>query len=146
MQRASLVEGAIDLAVLLREVADPAAGATCLFLGTVRDVNEERPVVGIEYAAYRSMARRELQSIVGDAAERFGTTALIVEHRIGTLAVGDISVAIVAAHAHRAPAFEAARWVIEEIKRRTPIWKREEYADGSSGWVDPAGASAEASA
>jgi len=137
MVRATLVERPIDPATLLQSVADAGVGAACLFLGTVRDLNDGRRVTGIEYAAYRPMAAQELQAIAAAAAEQFDTTALVVEHRIGTLAVGDISVAIAAAHPHRAQAFDAARFVIEEIKRRTPIWKRERYADGSQEWVDP---------
>jgi molybdopterin synthase catalytic subunit len=136
--RTALVEQPIDPAALLKEVAHAGAGATCLFLGTVRDLNDGRAVTGIEYTAYRAMAAQELHAIAVGAAELFGTTALVVEHRIGTLALGDISVAIAAAHPHRAQAFDAARMVIEEIKRRTPIWKRERYADGSHEWVDPA--------
>lgn len=146
MLRAGLVEHPIDPAALLREVADPSVGAICLFLGTVRDLNDGRSVVGIDYAAYRSMARKELQAIAASAAEQFGTTVLIVEHCVGTLTVSDISVAIVAAHPHRAPAFDAARLVIEEIKRKTPIWKQERYADGSKEWVDPSHTSAGAAA
>jgi molybdopterin synthase catalytic subunit len=83
------------------------------------------------------MAESELASIVAEAEDRFGVSALIVEHRVGTLAIGDVSVAIVAAHSHRAPALDCTRFVIDEIKHRVPIWKREHYADGSREWIDP---------
>jgi molybdopterin synthase catalytic subunit len=76
------------------------------------------------------MAEREMSAIAREASERFGVTRLIVEHRLGTLRLGEISVAVVAAHAHRAPALDANRYVIEELKRRVPIWKLEHYRDG----------------
>jgi molybdopterin synthase catalytic subunit len=137
MMRAAIVDRALDPAALLAEVANVANGATVLFVGTVRDVNDGRAVTGIEYAAYSSMALAELTAIVAEAAERFGTQHLVVEHRLGALALGDASVAIAAAHPRRVGAFDAARWVIEELKRRVPIWKREHYADGTREWVDP---------
>ena len=74
---------------------------------------------------------------MAEATAKFGTEHVVCEHRVGTLALGEASVAIAAAHAHRAPAFEACRFVIEELKRRVPIWKREHYADGTREWVDP---------
>ena len=101
-------------------------------------MNDERAVTGIEYAAYRVMAEAELRRIAREAATRFGTDALVVEHRIGVLELGDVSVAIAVSHAHRANALDATRFVIEEIKKRAPIWKREQYADGTREWVDPA--------
>jgi molybdopterin synthase catalytic subunit len=87
------------------------------------------------------MAQVELERILAEAAEEFGVSAIVVEHRVGPLALGDVSVAIVAAHAHRAPALDATRFVIEEIKKRVPIWKREHYADGTREWVNPTQAS-----
>lgn len=136
--RVALVTRAIDAAALLREVASTAHGATSLFLGTVREVNDGRAVTGMEYAAYEAMARAELDSITREALERFGVTALVVEHRTGALDLGEVSVAIAVSHAHRAPALDATRFVIEELKKRVPIWKREHYADGAREWVDPA--------
>jgi molybdopterin synthase catalytic subunit len=136
--RVAVVTHPIDAAALLREVASPAHGATSLFLGTVRDVNDGREVSGVEYAAYEAMAVAELERIAREALTRFGVDALVVEHRTGELDLGDVSVAIAAAHAHRAPALDATRFVIEELKRRVPIWKREHYADGTREWIDPA--------
>jgi molybdopterin synthase catalytic subunit len=135
--RAAVVDRPLDPAALLAEVASHAHGATTLFVGTVRDVNDGRAVLGIEYTAYGAMARRELERIVAEAGERFDGAALVVEHRVGYLALGEASVAVAAAHARRAPAMDAARWVVEELKRRVPIWKREHYADGTREWVDP---------
>lgn len=137
MRRASILTGEIDPASLINEVASPQYGAISLFVGTVREVNEGRSVSAIEYSAYRSMAAAELDRILDEAEERFGVSALVVEHRIGLLALGDVSVAIAAAHAHRAPALDCTRYVIEEIKKRVPIWKKEHYADGTREWVDP---------
>jgi molybdopterin synthase catalytic subunit len=127
----------IAVPALLREVAADGAGATALFLGTVRDTNDGRPVEGIEYTAYERMAIAELERIVGEAVERHPGTAIVVVHRIGTLTIGDISVAIACSNAHRAAALDANRYVIEELKRRVPIWKRERYLDGTLEWVDP---------
>ena len=142
--RSAIVDHPIEPAALLAEVARSANGAAILFVGTVRDVNEGRPVTGIQYAAYESMATRELGAIVHEAVGRWSTPDIVVEHRIGTLELGDISVAIACAHPRRAPSFEAARWIIEELKRRVPIWKLEHYADGTREWVDPTRATSEA--
>ena len=135
--RSALVRRPIDPAALLVEVQRSGNGATVLFVGTVRDVNDGRPVTGMEYTAYESMAERELGLIVREVADRFAADDVVVEHRLGELAVREVSVAIAAAHPHRARAFEAARYVIEELKRRVPVWKLEHYVDGTREWVDP---------
>lgn len=135
--RIALVEHVLNAAALLDEVASTSCGATSLFLGTVRNVNEGREVTGIEYTAYAAMATAELDRIAHEAAERFGTDRIVIEHRIGTLTLGEASIAIVVAHERRTPAMEASRYLIEEIKKRVPIWKREHYADGTREWVDP---------
>jgi molybdopterin synthase catalytic subunit len=133
--RVALTDDHIDVAALIGEVTDEACGASVTFLGTVRDINDGRPVTGIEYSAYRSMAEREMTAIAHEACERFGVSRLVIEHRLGALSLGDISVAVVVAHAHRAPALDANRYVIEELKRRVPIWKLEHYEDGRREWV-----------
>lgn len=135
--RAALVREPIDLAALLQEVSDAASGATTLFVGTVRDVNDARPVTGIDYTAYESMAERELGRIAQEAVERFGTTHVVVEHRLGYLTLAEASIAIAVSHPRRGAALDASRYVIEEVKKRVPIWKREHYADGTLEWVDP---------
>ena len=142
--RTAHVTRPIEPWALFAEVASPAQGAISLFLGTVRELHDARMVTGIEYTAYEAMALKELDRIAAEAVARFGALALVVEHRIGALALGDVSVAIAVAHAHRTPALDATRFVIEEIKRAVPIWKREHYADGTREWVDPTGARAEA--
>ena len=135
--RAALVRPPLDVLALIAEVADDTHGATAVFVGTVRATNDGREVTGIEYAAYEAMAEREMHAILSEAAATFGSPRLVVEHRLGALAVGEASVAIVAAHERRATAIDAMRYVIEEIKRRVPIWKREHYSDGTRVWVDP---------
>jgi molybdopterin synthase catalytic subunit len=131
----AIIDHAIDVTALLSRVASAGNGATVLFLGTVRDMNEGRDVTGIEYSAYRSMAERELAAIVEEAAALADSNDIAVEHRIGTLSVGECSVAVAVGHPHRGRAFEAARYVIEELKQRVPIWKREHYVDGAREWV-----------
>ncbi len=133
--RSAIVDRPLDPGALLGEVSDPAHGAVVLFVGTVRDTNAGRAVTGIEYTAYRAMAERELADIVRETEERFAGARVAAEHRLGTLGLGEASVAIAAAHGHRAAAYDASRYVIEEIKRRLPIWKREHYTDGTREWV-----------
>jgi molybdopterin synthase catalytic subunit len=137
--RTAIVRCAIDVTALLAEVQETANGATVVFLGHVRDVNDGRAVTGIEYSAYGEMAERELAAIASECASAFGIAHLAIEHRLGALELGEASIAIVVAHAHRAPAYEASRFIIEEVKRRLPIWKREGYLDGSSEWVNASG-------
>lgn len=133
--RAAIVTVPIDPASLLQEVSDPANGASVLFVGTVREQNEGRPVTGIDYAAYEAMAERELDRIVRECAQRFATPYVVAVHRIGHLDIGEISVAIATAHPHRAEAYDASRYVIEQIKVRLPVWKREAYVDGTREWI-----------
>jgi molybdopterin synthase catalytic subunit len=137
MRRFSVGADEIRPASLIEEVSSPRNGAISVFIGTVREVNEGRAVSSIEYSSYRAMASAELERILDEAEELFGVSALVVEHRIGLLGLGEVSVAIAAAHPHRAPALDCTRYVIEEIKKRVPIWKMEHYADGTREWVDP---------
>jgi molybdopterin synthase catalytic subunit len=133
--RVALVDREIDVAALIAEVSDNTCGASTVFLGCVRDVNDGRAVTAIEYSAYRSMAEREMAAIANEAQDAFGVSRLVIEHRLGTLALGEVSVAVVAAHPHRTPALDANRYAIEELKRRVPIWKLEHYVDGTREWV-----------
>jgi molybdopterin synthase catalytic subunit len=129
----------ISLEVLLAEVASAECGGTCVFLGTVRNGPEEGGVTGIEYTAYDEMAEAELARIVAVARDRWPDARVALRHRLGLVAVGEPSVAIVTAAPHRAQAFEACRYVIEEVKARLPVWKKELRADRSEVWVDPSG-------
>ncbi len=135
--RTALVTGAIDGSALLAEVAAPRNGAAVLFVGAVRDSNDGRAVSGIEYSAYAAMAENEMAAIVSEAANQFDTDDIVVEHRVGQLGIGEASVVIAVAHPHRAQAYEASRYIIEALKKRVPVWKREEYLDGTREWVDP---------
>lgn len=137
--RTALLGRPLDVATAAAEVGAPAMGALSLFVGTVRDVNEGRAVDGIEYNAYAPMAEREMAQIADEARERFGTDRIVIEHRTGYLPLGEASVLIAVAHARRAPAMDASRWILEELKRRVPIWKCEHYTDGTREWVGQGG-------
>lgn len=132
---ARVTADAIDPAALLGGALSPDDGAALLFWGVVRNENDGRAVSSLEYSAYAEMAEREMLRIAEEARARFGTGAIHVVHRIGLLRVGEASVAIAVASPHRAEAYEASRYVIEELKRRVPVWKREGYVDGESEWV-----------
>lgn len=135
MIRAALVRSTIDTARLIAEVSDAGNGAAALFLGTVRSHNDGRDVLMIEYSAYEPMAEKEMDAILNEAAQQFGVQHIVAEHRLGELKIGEASVAIAAAHPHRAPALDALRYSIEQLKLRVPIWKLEHYADGDRNWV-----------
>ena len=137
MIRSAIVDREIEPSALITEVRSDGAGAVSVFIGTVRDLSEGRLVERLEYEAYHAMAESELADILRDASEKFGVSSLVAEHRIGELSVGDVSVAIAAAHAHRTAAIECTHFVIEEIKKRVPVWKREHFVDGTRQWVDP---------
>lgn len=137
--RSAIVDRPIDSCALLSEVANTRNGATVLFVGTVRDTNDGASVSGLDYSSYTEMAERELAAIVLETVERWDTSDIVVEHRIGTLRLGEASVAIAVAHPHRGQAYDASRYIIEELKKRLPIWKREHYVDGRSDWVNAEG-------
>ena len=126
----------IDPAALAARVVHRERGALVTFVGHVRDHHAGRTVTGLEYSAYAAMAEAECAKIVAEAERRW-PVAVALEHRLGALDVGDVAVAIAVGGGHREEAFDACRWVIEEVKRSVPIWKRERYADGSVAWVDP---------
>ena len=116
-------------------VGGPSDGAIDLFIGIVRDHNEGQPVNGMHYDAYAEMAERTLQEIVSEAAGLRGVGKVAAVHRIGELAVGEASVVIAASAPHRAEAFAATRYVIEEIKKRLPVWKQERHVTGATAWL-----------
>lgn len=135
LPRFHVTTDSIDTASLLAAAAGPGDGAVLLFLGVVRDRNEGREVVQLEYEAYAPMAESEMEKIALEAAERWQTGPISIAHRVGLLEVGEVSVAIAVAAPHRGEAYEASRYVIEELKKRVPIWKREGYVDGPSEWL-----------
>ena len=133
---------AIDVEALIEETARADRGGTVVFLGTVRRGPEDGPVEAIEYSAYEEMAEAECGRIVAEAGDRWPGFGIAIRHRLGEVATGTASIAVVAAAPHRAEAFDAGRWVVEEAKRRLPVWKRERFADGSSRWRERTGAEA----
>ena len=134
---AELTTQPINAAALLERAQNPSSGAVVLFLGTVRDFSDGRIVVGLDYDAYPSMAVAKLTEIIKEANERWPLHYAEVVHRYGRMDVGDVAVALVASSAHRAEAFDAGRWMMDEIKKRAPIWKCEQWAEGGSDWVHP---------
>lgn len=132
---ALVTEDAIDPARMLSGALSPADGAALLFWGVVRQQNDGRAVSQLEYSAYAPMAQREMLRIADEARSEFGTGAIHVVHRVGRLEIGEASVAITVASPHRGEAYEASRYVIEQLKQRVPVWKREGYVDGDTEWV-----------
>jgi molybdopterin synthase catalytic subunit len=129
-----LTAAPITISNLIERVQSPERGGVASFLGTVRNHHQGREVLRLEYSAYLAMAEAECARIVAEAEARWDISVAL-QHRIGTLEIGDIAVAIAAASAHREEAFLGCRYVIEEVKQRVPIWKREVYVDGSVEWV-----------
>src|SRR5256886_11318271 len=129
----------ISLDSLLTEVAHGDCGGTCVFLGTVRNGPDEQGVTAIEYSAYEDMVDAEFGQLLADARGRWPEARIAVRHRLGTIPVGEASIAIVAAAPHRAQAFEACRYVIEGVKQRIPVWKKELRGDGREVLGGPSG-------
>jgi len=130
-------ENPIDTQAVVRAVQSPAAGAVVLFLGTAREMTEKRKTSSLEYEAYPEMARAQLAELEEEARRRWPLIECSIVHRLGHLAIAEISVAVAVSSAHRKPAFEAGQWLIDRIKEVVPIWKRENWADGTSEWVHP---------
>jgi molybdopterin synthase catalytic subunit len=137
---AALTTAPLDVVALQRRVEHAGAGATSVFVGNVRETHEGREVLRIDYEAYEAMAAEVLRAVADEVAGRYAGTRIAVEHRLGTLGVGEASVVIAVSHAHRGSAIEACTAMIETLKQRVPIWKREHFADGTTSWVDPTGA------
>jgi molybdopterin synthase catalytic subunit len=134
-----LTPSPVSLDALLAEVRSSECGGTCIFLGTVRNGPEEGGVTEIEYSAYDAMAEAEIERILADARDRWPSARVALRHRLGKVPAGEASIAIAAAAPHRAEAFAACRHVIEAVKQRLPIWKKEYRLDGTAVWVDPSG-------
>ena len=128
----------IATCALIERASDERSGATSVFVGTARNTSAERTdgaVTRLEYEAYVPMAEKELVAIAEEATATYGALHVLVHHRVGVLALGEAAVAVVVATAHRAAAFDACRFVIEELKKRVPIWKKEVFVDGAE-WVN----------
>jgi len=126
----------IETEGLRESLADDASGGYVAFEGWVRDHHEGRRVTGLEYEAYEALAVSEGARIVAEAKEKFGAARVACVHRVGALAIGDMAVWVGASAPHRDEAFAACRYVIDEVKLRVPIWKKEHYVEGESSWVN----------
>ncbi len=131
----ALVRGPIDGAAIEQAMKTGADGAVCVFDGIVRDNSRGRRTLYLEYEAYEEMALRQIHLLRAEAIEEFGVREAAIVHRLGRIEVGETSVFIVVASAHRAAAFAACRWIIDTLKKTVPIWKREQFADGAV-WAD----------
>jgi molybdopterin synthase catalytic subunit len=132
-----LSEMPLDIAPLRARVLDPRAGGYASFEGWVRDHHAGRAVDGLDYEAYAALAEREGERIIVEAKARFDVIEACCAHRVGTLAIGDLAVWVGVSAAHREAAFDACRYIIDETKRRVPIWKREHYREGGADWLHP---------
>ncbi len=131
-----MTKSAIDASALRASMADVRAGGFVSFEGWVRNLNDDRAVERLEYEAYEPLCLVEGNAVLDEAAARFGVLGITCVHRVGLLELGECAVWIGVAGAHRDEAFKAARFVIDEIKVRLPIWKKEHYVDGPSEWVN----------
>ena len=127
----------IDVVQLQRGLEATGTGAVVCFEGRVRDRNDGRAVDGLSYQAYVELAEAEGRRIVDEARDTFAVGHIVCVHRIGDLALGDVAVWAGVSAAHRAAAFDACRYLIDQVKARVPIWKREHYVEGSSEWLHP---------
>jgi molybdopterin synthase catalytic subunit len=125
----------LSVETALRAVADPGAGGTCVFVGTVRDHSAAGDVTGLSYEAWDELAGRRLQEIAEEMFEKWPVRKVAITHRTGDLAVGDASVVVACSAPHRGDAFEACRHGIERLKHDVPIWKKESLASGEAHWV-----------
>ena len=132
---AELTHARIEVAPLLAAAARPECGAVNLFLGATRDHHAGRRVLRLEYEAYEPMALAALAALERAACERFSLAHCVVVHRLGEVPVTEASVAVVVSSPHRAAAFEASRWLMDELKRNVPIWKKEFFEGGEAEWV-----------
>jgi molybdopterin synthase catalytic subunit len=130
-----LVRDAIDIQALRNGMAQPEDGAVITFEGVVRNHARGRKVLYLEYHAYESMALKKLEELESSARRQFSIRDITIVHRLGRLEIGDCSVAIIVAGAHRAPAYEASRYAIDTLKKTVPIWKKEFYEDGEV-WIE----------
>ena len=127
----------IDTTRLLDHVASPAAGAVVLFLGVTRGITDERSTDSLEYECYPEMAKRKLEELLTEARQRWSLEGCAVVHRLGHLEVQEASVAVAVSSPHRKEAFEAGQWLIDTLKEVVPIWKKENWSDGTTEWVHP---------
>jgi molybdopterin synthase catalytic subunit len=132
-----LTREVIDHAGLTEQVRRGDCGAVVTFLGTVRDLTDDRRTVALDYEAYPGMAEKKMAEIERDTRQRWPVGDMALVHRLGHLDVGEVSVAVAVSCPHRGQAFEACRYAIDRLKELVPIWKKENWADGTTEWVHP---------
>jgi len=132
-----LTQDPIDFAALTESVRSTQAGAVVLFLGTVREMTHGRQTVALDYDSYPEMAEAKLRDLESEARSRWPVVEAGIVHRLGHLELGDVSVAVAVSCPHRHQAFDAGRFLIDRLKEVVPIWKKENWSDGSTEWVHP---------
>ncbi|MCS6849765.1 MAG: molybdenum cofactor biosynthesis protein MoaE [Gemmataceae bacterium] len=132
-----LTRDVIDYHALTEQVRRPGCGAVVTFLGTVRDMTDGRPTASLDYEAYPEMAEKQMLRLEAEVRARWPIGEICLVHRLGHLSLGEISVAVVVSAPHRAQAFDACRYAIDRLKETVPIWKKENWADGTSDWIHP---------
>ncbi|MEO6913163.1 MAG: molybdenum cofactor biosynthesis protein MoaE [Candidatus Baltobacteraceae bacterium] len=131
----AVVETPIDVGALASGVRTDRCGAVVTFVGVVRERSDDnREVSGLVYESHAAIAAVEMEKIAAEAQERFGECEIAMQHRVGELSIGEVSVAVAVGAVHRAQAFDACEYAIDELKRRAPIWKKERYRDGRTEW------------
>jgi molybdopterin synthase catalytic subunit len=132
-----LVHDPIDPAAMIESVRSPQAGAIVLFLGTVREMTGGRRTIALNYEAYLQMAQSKLAALEAEAKQRWPLQDASIVHRLGRLDVGEVSVGVAVSAPHRREAFEAGQFLIDQLKVTVPIWKQENWSDGTTEWVHP---------
>ena len=132
----AILDTPLDVAAIRREALDPQAGAVVLFEGCARDSHQGRAVALLAYEAFVPMAEAELGRLRDEAMAQFGLVRCLIHHRLGEVPLLEAAVVVAASSPHRREAFEAAAWIMDRIKDRVPIWKRERYTDGAQTWVE----------
>jgi MoaE-MoaD fusion protein len=135
MTRATMVREPIDTQAALERIKRPEDGAAIVFEGVVRNHTRGRQTLYLDYEAYEEMALKQMEELAAQALEQFKVRDVLIVHRLGRLEIGETSVLIVVASGHRGAAFDASRWLIDTLKRKVPIWKKEHFVDGAV-WAD----------
>jgi len=133
--RTEILDEVLPVDEVIAQIKAGTDGAVCTFEGIVRNNTRDRQTLYLDYEAYREMALSQIQTLAAEALEKFKVRDVAILHRLGRLEVGETSVLIVVASAHRGPAFDACRWLIDTLKKQVPIWKKETFVDGAI-WAD----------
>jgi molybdopterin synthase catalytic subunit len=135
IMRVEILDAVIPVAEIVAGIKTGPDGAVCVFDGIVRDNSRGRKTLHLDYEAYREMALEQMRGLAAEAVTKFGVRDVALVHRLGRLMVGETSVLVVVASAHRGAAFDACRWLIDTLKKTVPIWKKEQFVDGAI-WAD----------